>query len=603
MPDPRPSAHDRGAPPALLFALVVAVLYLARDLLIPLALAILLAFLLAPAVARLERLRIGHAAATALVVTLAFAAIVALLWLALAQLAGLVDELPRYRAGIVDKLERLRGEPGGLLERAARMVRELGIDLGVQDPAQASASLPASQPAAAATMRDTLQAVSRMAAPLVAPLATLGATLVFTVVILLQRADLRDRFYRLAGQGRISLTANALGEAADRVSRFLRMQVLINVGYGLPVGLALAWLGVPNAALWGIAAAVLRFVPYAGPWIAAAFPLMLAAAIGDDWSLLVRTAAVFVVLELVSNNLIEPWLYGASTGLSPVAVLASALFWTWLWGLPGLLLAVPLTVCLAVVGRHIPRFEFLDVILGDAPVLAPHERLYQRLLADEALEAQTIVDAHRAAHGRCSTADDVLLPALHAIEDDRARGRIDEARADAALAALSRLPGVPPPAPAQSGTAPPVDVLVVAAHDEADRLAAQLLADLLAERDIAADVVPESVLAAEVADRVAAGRPWAVCLSAVPPMASRHLAYLCKRVRPVAGEATIVACPWGLPDPDGEVADRLVRAGADVVAPRLDAALEALREPALRARMRAAAQPEAGAATPAAAPG
>jgi predicted PurR-regulated permease PerM len=659
-PDARPARPEA---PLLLLAAGVAVLYIGRDVLIPLALSILLAFLLAPAVMRLERARLGRIGATAIVVTAAFVVIGALLWLAGRQALHVVENLPEYRIAIRHKLDSLRGTPGGAVDRASVAVRELGADLGLAppppapgspaapadpagrgaapaDPGAAAAS-PATAPPSAtapavapppgaappraaapppaaplstaasppptaapstdgppratpsaapvpppAATADTLAAIRTVARPLLAPIATLGAVVVFTVVILMQRADLRDRLYRLAGQGRISTTASALDEAAERVARYLRMQVIINVSYGLPIGAALWVLGIPNAALWGILAAVLRFVPYVGPWVAAAFPLLLALATGDGWSLVLWTAAVFLALELVSNNVIEPWLYGASTGLSPVAILASALFWTWLWGLPGLLLAVPLTVCVAVIGRHIPQFAFLDVMLGDTPVLEPHERVYQRLLAGDEWEASEIVDAHVAAAGRADLHDAVLLPALALAERDRDQGRLERGHADAVVAAIGRLADSVAPEPSATIAAAAADddaaeVVVVAVHDAADRIAASMLAQRLAERGVAVRTLGEDVLAAEAAQRVRACGARVVCVSSVPPRADVHAAYLCKRLRRACPDAHVLAATW---DADGgeAVRARLREAGADAVAIRIDEAVEVLREWLLR---------------------
>jgi methylmalonyl-CoA mutase cobalamin-binding subunit len=318
--------------------------------------------------------------------------------------------------------------------------------------------------------------------------------------------------------------------------------------------------------------------------VAAAFPLVLALATGEGWSLVLWTAGVFLALELVSNNVIEPWLYGASTGLSPVAILVSALFWTWLWGLPGLLLAVPLTVCVAVIGRHIPQLAFLDVILGDTPVLAPHERLYQRLLAADEHEAGEIADAHLDAHGRDRLYADVLLPALALAEADRHRGLLDGERARGVLDATRRIVEATAPDPeAATPEAGVPRVLVVAAHDEADALAAAMLAALLAERGIAVESIGADALAAEAAERARAGGARAICVSALPPMATVHVAYLCKRLRRACPEAELVAGLWTDETGLARVAGRLREAGADRLVATLDDAVEALRERMLRA--------------------
>jgi predicted PurR-regulated permease PerM len=622
MNETAPPARRSGAPPALMLALVTAALYFARDLLIPLALAILLAFLLAPAVVRLEHARLGRIPSTAIVVVAAFAVIGAIGWLTTTQVIGLVDNLPEYRVAIKAKFERLKGEPGSSMDRASQAVRELGADLGVTPPPAPAPAAPggaarvrepvpvAEVPERPPTARETMGTIGSVLAPLFAPIATFGAVVVFTVVILLQRADLRDRLYRLAGERRISVTASAIEEAAERVSRYLRMQVLINVSYGLPIGVALYLLGIPNALLWGILAAVLRFVPYVGPWVAAAFPLTLALATGDGWTLVLWTAGVFLALELVSNNVIEPWLYGASTGLSPVAILVSALFWTWLWGIPGLLLAVPLTVCVAVIGRYIPQLGFLDVILGDTPVLAPHERLYQRLLAGDDYDADAIVARHLAEHGRVSLYGTVLMPALGLVEQDRHRDLLDEARLHTVLGAMQRLIDASggerhdagPPPGSERHDAATTGVLIVAAHDEADALVGRMLAGLLSERGIPVESLGEGALASEVVERVNDRAVQTVCISAVPPMAAVHAAYLCKRLRQRCPGTYIVAGLWGDPQEALRADARLKDAGADAVSSSLEDAVEALRERMLQAGVQVLPPAIPGPATPPAEP-
>ena len=234
--------------------------------------------------------------------------------------------------------------------------------------------------------------------PLIEPLATTGIVIVFVVFMLLQREDLRDRFIRLVGTSDLHRTTQALGDAAERVGRYLLMQLVVNVAYGIPIGIGLWLIGVPNPLLWGMLSIVLRFVPFIGPIIAAAFPLALSIAVDPGWTMLLWTAALFIVLELISGNIVEPWLYGASTGLSSIAILAAAIFWTWLWGPVGLLLSTPLTVCLVVLGRHVQQFGFLNVLLGSEPVLEPAESLYQRLLAGDPDEATERAEEYLKTH-------------------------------------------------------------------------------------------------------------------------------------------------------------------------------------------------------------
>jgi hypothetical protein len=252
--------------------------------------------------------------------------------------------------------------------------------------------------------------------------------IVFVIFMLLQREDLRDRFIRLAGSSDLQRTTQAIGDAGQRVARYLLMQFVVNVTYGVPVGIGLWLIGVPNPLLWGMLATVLRFVPYVGPIIAAIFPLALAIAVDPGWSMLLWTAALFIVIELISNNVVEPWLYGSSTGLSPVAIIAAAIFWTWLWGPIGLLLSTPLTVCLVVIGQHVPAFGFLHVLLGSEPVLTPQESLYQRLLAGDPDEATERAEEYLEKKSILAFYDEVAIPALAMVEHDRARGALDDER-------------------------------------------------------------------------------------------------------------------------------------------------------------------------------
>ncbi|HET6409914.1 MAG TPA: AI-2E family transporter, partial [Chthoniobacteraceae bacterium] len=242
--------------------------------------------------------------------------------------------------------------------------------------------------------------------------------------LLIERQDLRDRFIHLVGRGRLHVTTQAIDDAASRVSRYLGAQLVVNVTYGIPIGVGLYFIGIPNAALWGVLAMVLRFIPYIGPWIAAAFPILLSIAVSPGWTQPALTVGLFVVIELISNNAIEPWLYGSSTGLSPTAVVVSAIFWTWLWGTGGLLLATPLTVCLAVLGKYVPQLAFLDILLGDRPPIAPESRFYQRLLAGDETELYEMVNDYAERDALPELFDNVILPSLHLAEQDAANGSL-----------------------------------------------------------------------------------------------------------------------------------------------------------------------------------
>ena len=383
---------------AILAAIIVMVLYFGREIIIPIALAILLSFVLAPLVGLLQRVRIPRGLAVVSVVIIAFALIFAMGSLLATQLAQLAGDLPRYQSTISEKIQSFRETTAGrgTLERASGMLKDLSKEL--DKPKEAASALGVGAGAKGATPKPVpvevlqpdpgaLESLQSLISPLLHPLATTGIIVIFVIFILLQREDLRNRLIRLAGSHDLQRTTAALDDAASRLSRLFLIQLLLNGSFGIVIGIGLWVIGVPSAILWGILAALLRFVPYIGAAIAAAFPLALAVAVDPTWSMLLWTIALFLVVEPVVGHVVEPMVYGHSTGLSPVAVVASATFWTALWGPIGLVLATPLTVCLVVLGRHVERLEFLDVMFGDRPALSPPEIFYQRMLAGDPTEA------------------------------------------------------------------------------------------------------------------------------------------------------------------------------------------------------------------------
>jgi hypothetical protein len=280
--------------------------------------------------------------------------------------------------------------------------------------------------------------LQNLIAPLISPLGSAGLVIIVVIFMLMEREDLRDRFIRLVGYGDLHRTTQALQDAGKRVGQYLLMQLVVNIVYAIPITIGLWVLGIPNALLWGLLALALRFVPYIGPIIGAMLPLFLALAVAPGWSLLLWTAALFIVVELITGNVIEPWLYGSHTGLSPLAIIVAAIFWTWLWGPIGLVLSTPLTVCLVVLGRHVPQFEFLDVLFGNEPVLEPHARLYQRLLAGDPEEATDHAEEMLEEKYLFEFYDRVAIPALLLGEQDRMRGVMDdEQRRQVAESALT----------------------------------------------------------------------------------------------------------------------------------------------------------------------
>jgi len=411
-------------------------LYFGREIIIPIALAILLSFVLAPLVGVLRRVGVPRGLAVVSVVIIAFAFIFAMGSLLATQLAQLAGDLPRYQSTISEKIQSFRETTAGrgTLERASGMLKDLSKEL--DKPKEAATALGAGASPKAAVPKPVpvevrqpdpgaLESLQSLISPLLHPLATTGIIVIFVIFILLQREDLRNRLIRLVGSHDLQRTTAALDDAASRLSRLFLIQLVLNGSFGIVIGTGLWLIGVPSAILWGILAAVLRFVPYIGAVIAAAFPLALAVAVDPTWTMLLWTVALFLMVEPIVGHVIEPMVYGHSTGLSPVAVVASATFWTALWGPIGLVLATPLTVCLVVLGRHVERLEFLDVMFGDRPALSPPEIFYQRMLASDPTEASEKAEEFLKERSLSSYYDEVALKGLQLAQADVERGALD----------------------------------------------------------------------------------------------------------------------------------------------------------------------------------
>lgn len=407
---------------------IIAILYFAKDVLLPLAIAVLLTFALAPISSRLRKLGLPRVLAVIVTVSLAFAVLILFALVVAGQVAEVAQNLPAYQGNIIGKIRSLQesGADSSILRRLTLVVESVGRELNNAQPdsptagaAQASREPLLVEIFAPSRPIDTL---TSLIGPLLGPIASLGLIIVVVIFMLLEREELRDRFIRLVGYGDLHRTTQALQEAGKRVARYLLMQLVVNCAYGIPLALGLWLVGIPNAVLWGMLAIVLRFVPYIGPVIATVLPLFLAFAVDPGWSLVLWVATIFLVLELTSNNIVEPWLYGSRTGLSPLAIIVAAIFWAWLWGPVGLVLSTPLTVCLAVLGRYVPQFEFLEVLFGSEPVLDPKERLYQRLLAGDPDEATDLAEDILETAYLEDYYGTVAIPALLLAEQDRRRG-------------------------------------------------------------------------------------------------------------------------------------------------------------------------------------
>ncbi len=434
----------------LIAAAIVAALYFGREVLLPMALAVLLSFVLAPLVKLLQRLYLPRFAAVAIVVLFAFGVIFGLGTLMFAQISQLAGDLPRYQSNLGEKIQTLRGATtaSGTLEQASQVLRNLQKEL--DRPKTAKPGSPSAPDAGGVPDRPipvevrqpdpgALQTLATLISPLIQPLATTGIILIFVVFILLQQQDLRNRLIRIAGSHDLQRTTMAMDDAGKRLSRLFLMQLALNATFGLIIGLGLWAIGVPSAPLWGLLAMALRFVPYIGAIVAAIFPLIVATAVDPGWSMMLMTAALFLVVEPLIGQVIEPMVYGHSSGLSPVAVVVSAAFWTWLWGPIGLILATPLTMCLVVLGRHVERLRFLEVLLGDRPALSPSESAYQRMLAGDPIETTEQAQSFLKDRTLTEYYEQILMGALRLAWTDLQRGRLDQQEAERIRSTVSEL--------------------------------------------------------------------------------------------------------------------------------------------------------------------
>ncbi|HWP45852.1 MAG TPA: AI-2E family transporter [Candidatus Limnocylindrales bacterium] len=610
--------HPRGASqrvsPLLSIVIIIAVLYFAKEVLIPIALAILLSFLLTPLVVRLERWRFPHIPAVLIVVILSFMVIGTLTWIVTNQIVNLANRLPEYRENIKRKVEALKQPSTGSLGKATESIKELSEEISSElEKAQKSKPKEQPYPLFSPVPNNTrpeqpipvrivppplnpLEYLRDLLSPLFAPLGTAAIVIVFTIFMLIQRQDLRDRFIHLIGQGRLNVTTQAIDDASSRVSRYLLMQLVVNTTYGIPIGIGLYFIGIPNAILWGLLAIVLRFIPFVGPWIAASMPLVLSLAISDNWAPAFWTIGLFIIVELISNNVIEPWLYGASTGLSTIAILVAAVFWTWLWGTVGLLLATPLTVCIAVIGRYVPNLEFLNVLLSDEPVLTPEARFYQRLLALDQAEATEVAEEYLKEKPLEALYDEVLVPALIMVEQDRHEGDLDEAREKFIFESTRELiqelneqfdhQAVIPTKPNDNIedsvervlASPGSKICVIPARDEADQITSMMLAQLLRRNGYPVEVLSAALLTGELLEQISKQRPDIICISALPPSTVAHASYLCKRLRNRFPEVKILVGLWHAKGDIEKAKARLRGAQADQVVTTLSEAIEQIRQ-------------------------
>jgi predicted PurR-regulated permease PerM len=572
---------------AVVAAIIIGALYVGREVFIPIALAILLSFVLAPLVRLLQRLHVPRAAAVLLVVLSAFAGIFAIGGLIASELSQLAGDLPRYEFTMQEKIRSLRGTTAasGTLQRAGEVLQDLQQELNKPQPGAGPETRSSGQEGKPIPVEvrqpppTALESLVALISPLLRPLTTSGIVAIFVVFILLQREDLRNRFIKLAGSHDLQKTTAALDDGGRRLSRLFLFQLGLNALFGLVIGAGLWIIGIPNPVLWGILGGVLRFVPYVGAVISAIFPLVLAAAVDPGWAKLLWTAGLFLVVEPLVGQVIEPLVYGHSTGLSPVAVIASATFWTALWGPVGLVLATPLTVCLVVLGRYVENFKFLEVMLSDRPPLSPPELFYQRMLAGDPDEAVEKAEEFLKERSLLAYYDEVALPGLKLAQNDLLRGTLKREQTEKIKAAVDELlddlrdeaekptksatthdaeaAAAIEASPEEENTVLPVlsapdlkqgwqsqtPILCVAGRGPLDEAAAAIFAQLLERHGLSARVEPADAIASPNLFRLETEGIALVCISYLDNSSIASMRYAIRRMRrKLPGAIMLLGC-------------------------------------------------------------
>ena len=570
-----------------LLAVVVAVvaivtLYFARIVLIPFALALLFTFILTPVVKLLERIHFGRIPSAILVVLLSVGACGVVGWTVAKQFSPVVNQLPDYKDNIRTKLTSLHWKSPHALDNASQTMTEISKDLATAPTGQRSGDATLTHPT---LLRPTPEAkpipvevVKSPALPLESMqnvlelLASVLIVLVFTIFMLIRREDLRNRLISLAGDGNLRLVTQTLDDASARVSRYLLLQFVVNTCYGIFIGTCLHFIGLPGALLWGVIVGTLRFLPYIGPPLGGIMPLLLSLAVFDGWTRPLIVLGLFVFTELIVSNLVEPFLYGIHTGISSLAILVAAIFWTAIWGPIGLVLSTPLTVCVLVVGRHVPRLRFLQILLGDEPALTPDSRFYQRLLAMDHEEARQVLENHLEGKTLEELYDSVLIPALSLAEQDRHQNLLEDANQKFICQSTRELidefweprneeptvgvdrGGLSIAVAARGGASR--KVVCLPARDEADEIVAIMLAQVLETAGHQALCIPLGT-AAEMLAQVKDERPDVVCISALPPFAIPHARALYAKLRAQDSKLRIVVGLWNFTDDPTKVSRRL----------------------------------------------
>lgn len=542
----------------------IAMLYFGRRIFIPLALAFVLSFLLTPLVAWLQRVHLGRIPSVLIVFLFGLALTVGVGWGVAGQLLDITAHIKDYRTNVEHKIQALHSRKSAPLSQATATVQQLNKELATPraGPGSQSTNGHAAHPIPVQVTNPPgsfIEDLRTILGPLTGTLETAGLTIIFMAFMLVNREDLRNRLIRLGGQGQINVMTQALEDASDRLSRYLLLQLVVNACYGAVFGVAVYFIGVPHALLWGAIAALLRFVPYVGIWIAVAFPMAMALAVFPGWSQTSFVFAVFAVLEVTVANMIEPWLYGSHTGISPFAILVAAVFWASLWGPVGLILSTPLTLCLILAGRYVPEMGFLDVLLGDAPVLSSEEVFYQRLLAMDEDEARNIAEGYLHDKTLTDLYESVLIPALRLAEEDRHSDALGDRSTEFIYQSTRELvddlgertveESSKAGTPSESITSAhsqvrDISIGCVPARDEADEVVGMMLAQLLSQAGYArARYIPIGTVE-DMLRQVGEGAFQIVCISALPPFAVGQARSLCKRLHGHYPDVAVVVGLW-----------------------------------------------------------
>ena len=547
---------------ALWICLGAAILHFGSEVFLPLAIATLIAFALSPLISALRRRGLPRILAVLTAVTFAFVFVGGLLAVMGTQVGLVVQSLPTYQTNILDKLQVWTAGEGSsnMLGRFVDMVTRINAEISNSLAAGAPQGQVGGQTVTVEVVQS--QSIWRLLQdvlfPVISPLVTTGLIIVVVIFMLMERDDIRDRFIRLTGANDLHRTTEMLEDAGARVASYLLIQIVVNIIYAVPIGVGLWLIGVPNPMLWAFLTLIMRFVPYIGPIIAATLPLIIAFAASPDWSMVILTAALFIVVELITSNIIEPRLYGSRTGLSPLAVIIAAIVWTWIWGPMGLILSTPMTVCLVVLGRYLPQFEVFDILFGDEPVLAAHARLYQRLLARDTVEAVTRAEEALENDFLADYYQSVGLPALLLAQTDYDRGVLtqtqEEGIARSARRFVRALEPVVAEERAESAAADgevdqePLRVIVAGGRSNLDDVAAQMLGHALSAEGASVTALRRTDLMATAVPGLETPRPKSVVLNFLDPNPARASLLIVRRIKRAMPGLRVGVVIWAMPE-------------------------------------------------------